>query len=296
VRDSRLKPSDGGRVLSQLVTMREGHASVTPRVSIHDLITMSVSLDDIWDVPATALSVSRPSTSDVDIDDGVDELMPPSARKQPAQKLFLDSDSDDEGAAAVPGASHAPRTPARSVAPPIDHLFNNLDDDVEDNNGRPPPLTPHAILPSSSPPREGDDRAGKKEDKGKDGGDEKKRKPLPKLDETRLLGPDGFEALLAQMKGFKPKGKGHEVRIILYKMCVYAEFFFFKKKQEDLNRLLQQYQFWAHKLYPKTHFRDTVKTVEKLCHSKRMHVSGCLRLLAKQIEQSIIGGAKRIAR
>src|SRR5882762_10081140 len=40
----------------------------------------------------------------------------------------------------------------------------------------------------------------------------------------------------------------------------------------DLNRLLQVYQFWAHKMYPKTQFKDTVDRVEKLCHSKRMHV------------------------
>ena len=39
----------------------------------------------------------------------------------------------------------------------------------------------------------------------------KKRKPLPKLDETRLLGKDGFPQLLKDTKNFKPKGKGHEV-------------------------------------------------------------------------------------
>ena len=42
----------------------------------------------------------------------------------------------------------------------------------------------------------------------------KKRKPLPKLDETRLLGKDGFPQLLKDTKNFKPKGKGHEVIII----------------------------------------------------------------------------------
>lgn len=26
-------------------------------------------------------------------------------------------------------------------------------------------------------------------------------------------------------------------------------------------------------MYPKTQFKDTVATVEKLCHSRRMHVS-----------------------
>jgi replication fork protection complex subunit Csm3/Swi3 len=40
-----------------------------------------------------------------------------------------------------------------------------------------------------------------------------------------------------------------------------------------LDRVLQLYQFWTHKLYPKTRFKETVDRVEKLCHSKRMQVS-----------------------
>jgi len=37
--------------------------------------------------------------------------------------------------------------------------------------------------------------------------------------------------------------------------------------------MLQIYQFWSHKLYPKTRFKETVDRVEKLCHSKRMQVA-----------------------
>ena len=40
----------------------------------------------------------------------------------------------------------------------------------------------------------------------------------------------------------------------------------------DLDRVLQVYQFWSHRLYPKTRFKETVDRVEKLCHSKRMQV------------------------
>jgi replication fork protection complex subunit Csm3/Swi3 len=40
--------------------------------------------------------------------------------------------------------------------------------------------------------------------------------------------------------------------------------------------VLQVYQFWAHKLYPKTRFKETIDRVEKLCHSKRIQV--CLAL------------------
>lgn len=48
----------------------------------------------------------------------------------------------------------------------------------------------------------------------------------------------------------------------------------------DLNRLLQTYQFWAHKMYPKTPFNDSVQRIEKLCHGKRMHVCAFYRCCA----------------
>ena len=38
------------------------------------------------------------------------------------------------------------------------------------------------------------------------------RRPIARLDETRLLGPEGFPLLVKRAKTFKPKGKGHEVR------------------------------------------------------------------------------------
>jgi len=57
----------------------------------------------------------------------------------------------------------------------------------------------------------GDDEYGKSKKKGKDEG-EKKRKPIPKLNEERLVSTDGFPALIKTYKSFKIKGKGHEVR------------------------------------------------------------------------------------
>lgn len=65
----------------------------------------------------------------------------------------------------------------------------------------------------------------------------------------------------------------------------------------DLNRLLQVYQFWTHRMYPKTQFRDTVEQVEKLCHTKRMAVSGLS--IAYDLHSFIlveIGRSKRLAR
>jgi replication fork protection complex subunit Csm3/Swi3 len=115
---------------------------------------------------------------------------------------------------------------------------------------------------------------------GEDDG-QKKRKPLPKLDETRLLGKDGFPQLLKDTKNFKPKGKGHEVIIIiiftshLLAPVLTADVWTdatASTQAMDLDRVLQIYQFWSHKLYPKTRFKETVDRVEKLCHSKRMQV------------------------
>jgi replication fork protection complex subunit Csm3/Swi3 len=111
----------------------------------------------------------------------------------------------------------------------------------------------------------------------------KKRKPLPKLDETRLLGKDGFPQLLKDTKNFKPKGKDHEVIIIstFHLPAHFCRTFWTDAtcacacphtQAMDLDRVLQIYQFWSHKLYPKTRFKETVDRVEKLCHSKRMQV------------------------
>jgi hypothetical protein len=43
----------------------------------------------------------------------------------------------------------------------------------------------------------------------------KKRKAIPKMDETRLLGPTGFPKLMQDIKRVKLKGKGHEVSAIV---------------------------------------------------------------------------------
>lgn len=40
----------------------------------------------------------------------------------------------------------------------------------------------------------------------------KQRRVVAKLDAVRLGGPNGFIKLQQQLSGFKPKGKGHEVR------------------------------------------------------------------------------------
>ena len=39
------------------------------------------------------------------------------------------------------------------------------------------------------------------------------------------------------------------------------------------------YQLWAHQMFPRTNLRDTLVTVEKLCHKRRVHVRLCVLLI-----------------
>ncbi|KAG2349823.1 Swi3-domain-containing protein [Suillus weaverae] len=217
-----------------------------------------MSLDDIWDAPTSP--TTRAVTPHLDIIN---------SQKRPRETLFLsDSDNADEQPAPKRPTSSAPR-------PDVDALFADIDsDDAEEDDLRYKPLapaldlealrkqaeakhalTPHQILPSSSPPRDlgpGEDDEGEKDSKGKVKEGKKERKKVVLLDETSLIGASGFPHLIQNFKDFKVKGKGHE--------------------HSDLQRILQVYQFWSHRLYPKTPFKDTVERVEKLCHSKRMQV------------------------
>ncbi|KAJ7452353.1 replication fork protection component Swi3-domain-containing protein [Mycena galericulata] len=189
------------------------------------------SLDDIWEAPVAPRS---PAQNHVDNERETLRSEPP---------LFLHG-SDDE-------IMHD--APPRAANIDVDTFFEGVDGlpDGTGNESR-PPLTPHQIL-SSSPAHhlDGD------EDKGGGAKDKDAKKPKKKpmrLDEGRLIGNSGFPQLVKDTKTIKIKGKG--LRFL---------------RASDLNRLLHVYQFWTHRLYPKTPFKDTVDRVEKICHSKRMH-------------------------
>ncbi|KAL8714999.1 MAG: hypothetical protein Q9220_000956 [cf. Caloplaca sp. 1 TL-2023] len=81
----------------------------------------------------------------------------------------------------------------------------------------------------------------------------KKRQPVPKLDEARLLCQAGIPKLRRIAKGkFKFKGKGHEF--------------------SDLARMLNVYQLWLDDLYPRAKFADGLTMIEKLGHKKRIQI------------------------
>lgn len=216
---------------------------------------MDMDVDHIWDLP-----VDHPPATTAD---------PTPAPSNPSNPpLFLPSDEEAEVAATA--------QPSANKDPDIDALFDGIDDlnefapaldldalrrEADARNTRLVRAEISASIPSiqlsgTTTIKSGDGRKGALD--GVDGGDEnddgkKKRKPIARLDETRLLGKNGLPQLVKDTKHFKPKGKGHEAA--------------------DLDRVLQVYQFWTHRLYPKTRFKETVDRVEKLCHSKRMQVA-----------------------
>lgn len=209
--------------------------------------------------------------SDDEDDEDVEMSTQPTKPRRNSALFF--SDSEDEDLASTSKEKDA--SGSASIDPDIDALFNEINNDDGDDNddlaykpldmnalrkaaearharAAPRPSArreQHQILPTSSPPPEGDDDDGGK----KRGKRDKPKRTLVKLDEELLLGERGFSKLVEDTKGFKVSGKG--------------------KEEKDLQRLLRIYQFWAHEMYPKGQFRDTVEKVEKLCHSKRMAVS-----------------------
>lgn len=205
-------------------------------------LTTMASIEDIWDAPLEPSS-SRPAPTPIVITDDEDNNAPrPSKRPRSSQPLFL-SDSDDE----------RPQARTNNAAPiDIDAMFQDIENEEEDglafqplapdldldalrrqasarhaNTVVIPSLTPHAIL-SSSPPRDGGgDKNGEKVGKGKGDagkdGERKERKKIARMDEARLVSPSGFPALIKTTKDFVPKGKGHEVRVLLWdRLCVWG--------------------------------------------------------------------------
>ncbi|CAI9633160.1 unnamed protein product [Alternaria burnsii] len=81
----------------------------------------------------------------------------------------------------------------------------------------------------------------------------KKRIPIPKLDDQRLLSDPGIPRLRKISKErLRFKGKGHEYG--------------------DIARMLNMYQLWLDDLYPRAKFADALAIIEKVGHTKRMHM------------------------
>lgn len=185
-----------------------------------------MSLDDIWEEPIASPPTPAPVGGDL------------SPQKRPRQSLFFsDSDSDHER----PPKRATPAPP--QARPDVDALFEDLDKDGEDDDLRYKPLAPalnleklakeaearHAHARQTAPSqtlaggskneRPGGTGKDKSGELGDGDGEKRGRKVLPKLDEERLVGPDGFPLLIKEIEGFRPKGKGNEVH---YLWALYA--------------------------------------------------------------------------
>jgi replication fork protection complex subunit Csm3/Swi3 len=185
---------------------------------------MDADINDIWDLPLETPVHHIP----VNNSDGDGPTSPPRASNPP---LFLPSDDEDD---TVTTNNHTAPQNAD-----IDALFEGLDDindsfqelapaldldalrrEADARNARAVRAEIGANIPAaelSAPAKAKGGRGGALDGIDGDGEEDgkKRRKPVPKLDETRLLGKDGLPQLLKDTKNFKPKGKGHEVIIII---------------------------------------------------------------------------------
>jgi replication fork protection complex subunit Csm3/Swi3 len=96
--------------------------------------------------------------------------------------------------------------------------------------------------------------------------------------------------LIKEAQRFEPKGKGHEVLMYPFDGM---EDILIVPQAADLDRLMDLYQLWAHRMFPKTQFRDTIEKVERVCRQKRMLVS---RILCVEVFPEIeIGESEQMA-
>lgn len=115
----------------------------------------------------------------------------------------------------------------------------------------------------------------------------KQRAKIPKLDVDRLCSKPGIPQIRELVrsgklkKKLRLKGKGHEL--------------------SDAARLLNYYQIWLDKLYPRAKFADALQLVEKAGHSKRMQVmrkawidEGKHGYSRKEVADSALGAQKEL--
>jgi replication fork protection complex subunit Csm3/Swi3 len=188
---------------------------------------MDTDINDIWDLP-----LENPTNNPYG------EGPTPRASNPP---LFLPSDDEEDAVPNNVNARNDANDNNNNNLPDIDALFEGLDDINDSFQELAPALDLDALrreadarnaravraelgtnnistveTSTSSTAAAKTKRGGVLDSLDGDGEEDakKKRKPLPKLDETRLLGKDGFPQLLKDTRNFKPKGKGREVIII----------------------------------------------------------------------------------
>lgn len=220
--------------------------------------------------------------------DSEDDLIGTRRPSRPALFAASDSDSDSSRPAPAPRRAAARQdkanahvASARRAAPRflgddadaddgLDDLFGDISSVTNSRAPMPARLDPHALdgLLSTAPAatkgvgaaqQEADSVWLNGDENGVDGVVAKKKRVMAKMDDVRLLGPNGFPKLMGDIKRVRLKGKGYE--------------------RKDLKRLLSMYQLWAHQMYPKYNLRDSLVAVEKLCHKRTVQVSNARQSL-----------------
>ena len=85
------------------------------------------------------------------------------------------------------------------------------------------------------------------------------RNPQPKLNPDRILGPRGVTILSEVFQDFTPKGGDHVF--------------------EDLDRAMKKMEHWAHRMYPKLPFDNTMARVSVLGKKMQIQVSAYIYTL-----------------
>jgi replication fork protection complex subunit Csm3/Swi3 len=195
--------------------------------------------------------------------------------------LFLQSDSDNEG-----GTGAAGSRPPSKAPDDIGALFD-VDDD--DENGQLSNVTYEQLrkdarsggkVPDDGPSNEGNEGAdedpskatkSKSNKKDEDGDKATTKRTIPKLDEGLLLGEKGIPALIKDAKQWRPKGKGHEVSFFdqsfQVHLCGSSEMSDFGPQSSH-----QDVPILGSPDVPTTYVQRHIERVEKLTHSRRMHV------------------------
>lgn len=102
-------------------------------------------------------------------------------------------------------------------------------------------------------------------------GDKKKRvikNPQPKLDPERLMGPRGIHTLEDIFKDWQPRGRGREF--------------------DDLDIVMKKMEHWAHRLYPKLPFDDTLDIIANRLGKKKV-----VTTYVKKIRQGMVSKPAR---
>ena len=112
------------------------------------------------------------------------------------------------------------------------------------------------------------------------------RKPIPKLDNDRIMGARGVHTLEELFADFKPRGKGREF--------------------EDLDVVMKKMEHWAHRLFPKLPFNSVLDIIanrlgkRKVC-TNILHVcktdgsesQACIKVFGAWDPKKVPGNARK---